>query len=151
MPSRRELLAAAAALPPVLAEAQYKPRVFSRSELDLVRDLAETIIPRTDTPGAADANVHLYIDRALSNRPADAVAAFRDSLKEAGEALKKGQTPTAFLTALSDAKAPFFKQLKDLTIEGYYSSKEGLATELGWHGYTALPEFKGCTHPEHKG
>jgi len=25
----------------------------------------------------------------------------------------------------------FFKQLKDLTIDGYYTSKEGLAGELG--------------------
>ncbi len=67
------------------------------------------------------------------------------------QALQSGQSPTALLTELSAAKAPFFKQLKDLTVDGYYTSKEGLAGELGWHGYTALAEFKGCTHEEHQG
>jgi hypothetical protein len=41
--------------------------------------------------------------------------------------------------------------IKDLTIDGYYSSLEGLVGELGWKGNTYLPEFKGCTHPEHQG
>jgi hypothetical protein len=156
MPSRRDLLAGAAAFP-VLAEAQqskaaeeYKPRLFSPAELELIRDLAETIVPRTDTPGAADAKVHLHIDRALSTKPAEA-AEFRKGLAAAALALKGGQSHTALLTELNSAKAPFFKQLKELTIDGYYTSKEGLATELGWHGYTALAEFKGCTHKEHQG
>jgi hypothetical protein len=35
-------------------------------------------------------------------------------------------------------------------VDGYYSSKERQADELGWHGNTFLTEFKGCTHPEHQ-
>jgi hypothetical protein len=157
MPSRRDLLAAAAAaLPPVLSEAQttapaYSPRVFSSAELDLIRGLAEAILPRTDTPGAADAHVHLYIDRAFSNRPPAETATFRRGLEAAGRELAQGKSHAAILTGLQTARSPFFKQLKDLTIDGYYTSKEGLAVELGWHGYTASPEFKGCTHKEHQG
>lgn len=159
MPSRRDLLAGAAALP-VLGQAQatpatdppaYQPKLFRPAELELIAQLADTIIPPTDTPGAASAKVHLFIDRALSMRPAAEAASFRKGLAAAGAALKKGKTTTELLTALSAARDPFFKQLKDLTIDGYYTSKEGLAGELGWHGYTALAEFKGCTHPEHKG
>jgi hypothetical protein len=41
--------------------------------------------------------------------------------------------------------------MKDMTIDRYYSSREGLSQELGWHGNTYLTEFKGCTHPEHQG
>lgn len=149
MPTRRDVLAAGAALPPVLAEAQT--RLLSPAELDLVRDLTEAIIPRTDTPGAADAGVPLYIDRVLRNRPPAETAAFRKALAAAARERKAGRSPTEILTALHDAKSPFFKQLKDLTIDGYYTSKEGLAGELGWHGYTAQAEFKGCTHDEHKG
>jgi hypothetical protein len=140
MPSRRDLLASVAALP-VLGQAQstaapeYKPRLFSPTELDLIRDLADTIIPRTDTPGAADAKA----------------AAFRRGLAAAAASVKSGKSTTALLTELTAAKSPFFKQLKDLTIDGYYSSKEGLATELGWHGQVAVSEFKGCTHKEHQG
>jgi Gluconate 2-dehydrogenase subunit 3 len=44
----------------------------------------------------------------------------------------------------------FFRLIKDLTIDGYYSSRSGLVEELGWHGNTFLSEFKGCTHPEHQ-
>ena len=148
MPTRRDLLAAAAALPPVLAETQT--HLFSIAELTLIRDLADTIIPRTDTPGAADAKVELHIDRAMKSRPATEVAGFRRGLKGAAAALKKGKSHTALLTELSTAQSPFFRQLKDLTIDGYYTSKEGLAGELGWHGYTAQAEFKGCTHKEHQ-
>jgi Gluconate 2-dehydrogenase subunit 3 len=45
---------------------------------------------------------------------------------------------------------PFFRTMKDMTVDAYYTSREGLAEELGWHGNTFLPEFKGCTHPEHQ-
>lgn len=155
MPTRRDVLAGAAALP-ILGQAQsttpaYKPRVFSARELELIRDLADTIIPRTDTPGAADANVQLQIDRAMSGRPAAELAGFRRGLASAAKAVKGGKSHTEVLTELSAAKAPFFRQLKDLTIDGYYASKEGLMEELGWHGNTAVAEFKGCTHKEHQG
>jgi Gluconate 2-dehydrogenase subunit 3 len=154
MPSRRDVLAGAAALP-ILAQAQtpvaYKPRVFSAAELTLVRGLADTIIPRTETPGAADAQVQLHIDRSLSTRPPAELTAFRTGLAAVATAVEQGKSHTEILTSLSAAKDPFFKQLKDLTIDGYYSSKEGLAQELGWHGQVALAEFKGCTHKEHQG
>ena len=154
MPTRRDLLAGAAALP-ILGEAQsmpeYKARVFSSAELDLIRDLAETIIPRTETPGAADAKVQLHIDRAMSGRPRAEWAEFRRGLAGVTKALKLGKSHTEILTGLSAAKAPFFRRIKEMTIDGYYASKEGLATELGWHGYTVVPAFKGCTHKEHQG
>ncbi len=151
MPSRRDLLAAAAL--PVLSEAQsttapYTPRVFKPAELDLIRDLADVIIPRTDTPGAADAKVQLAIDRVFSSRPAADVAKFRAALTAA---TASGGAPRDVIARLHAQGDPLFKQLKDLTIDAYYASREGLAQELGWHGYTALAEFKGCTHPEHQG
>ncbi|MCC6539635.1 MAG: gluconate 2-dehydrogenase subunit 3 family protein [Bryobacterales bacterium] len=153
MPSRRDLLATAAALP-VLGEAQtaapaaYTPRVFTAAELDLIRDLADVILPRTDTPGAADAKVHLAIDRVFSGRPAADVAKFRAAL---AAATRDGAPAGSVIARLHAQRDPFFKQLKDLTIDAYYTSREGLAQELGWHGYVALPEFKGCTHKEHQG
>jgi hypothetical protein len=47
--------------------------------------------------------------------------------------------------------ARFFKLVKDAAIDAYYSTREGLVTELGWNFNTFLPEFKGCTHKEHQG
>ncbi len=44
----------------------------------------------------------------------------------------------------------FFKAIKNLTIDGYYTSKIGIHQELGYQGNTYVKEFKGCTHPEHQ-
>ena len=55
-----------------------------------------------------------------------------------------------FISAEKSALGRFFKLAKDLTIEGYYTSKPGLTVELGGNANTFLPEFKGCTHPEHQ-
>jgi hypothetical protein len=50
----------------------------------------------------------------------------------------------------ANEKDPFVRMIKGMTIDGYYTSQEGLVQELGWHGNTFLTEFKGCTHPEHQ-
>jgi hypothetical protein len=41
-----------------------------------------------------------------------------------------------------------FKAIKNMTIDGYYTSKIGIDQELQYKGNTYLKEFKGCTHPE---
>lgn len=156
MTTRRQVLGTAVSLPvlgqthnhaPQPAVTPSSPKVFTEDELALIRDLVDTIIPRTDTPGAADAAVHLFIDRYYSLNP-QTLAEFRQGLRLASSARRRGRDFTAILTDLQGH--PFFKLLKDLTIDGYYTSREGLAVELGWKGYTPLPEFKGCTHPEHQ-
>jgi hypothetical protein len=59
----------------------------------------------------------------------------------------------AMLQALSTdpdtAKSGFFKTIKDLTIDGYYSSEDGLVKELDFKGNTFRASFPGCTHPQH--
>jgi len=41
-------------------------------------------------------------------------------------------------------------QLKLMTINGYYTSATGIHKDLQYKGNTALPDYYGCTHPEHK-
>jgi len=113
----------------------YTTRVFSPDEMKRVAMLVDLIIPRTDTPGATDAHVPEFIDRKLSLDAA---------LKERFLAGLR-----SFDGDLKDSD-PFSKLLKGLTVDGYYTSKEGLTQELGWHGNTFLAEFEGCTHPEHQ-
>ena len=43
----------------------YSPKFFSPGEMELVATLGELILPRTDTPGAREAGVVFFIDRAL--------------------------------------------------------------------------------------
>ncbi|MBL8173982.1 MAG: gluconate 2-dehydrogenase subunit 3 family protein [Bryobacterales bacterium] len=167
MPSRRKILqgaAGAAAVFPVLGEphqhggasggsaAAYKPKWATAAEMKLMAELADIIIPRTETPGASDAKVQEFIDYTLSSD-----AKRRDEVR-AGLQWFAGLAAAGRVDALRKAdRSPrtkegrFFRLFKDLTIDGYYASREGLVTELGWSGNTYLPEFKGCTHPEHKG
>ena len=140
--TRREVIAVAAALPVAAQHEQhtevgaaYTLKVFSPEERERVAALVDQIIPRTETPGASDAHVPEFIDRKLSLDPA---------LKERFLAGFH-----AFDGVLKDGD-PFSKLLKDLTVDGYYTSKEGLTQELGWHGNTFLTEFKGCTHADHQ-
>ena len=144
MSTRRELLLTIAAALPAAAQHEhpdtsapeaYTTRVFSADEMKRVAALVDLIIPRTDTPGASDAHVPEFIDRKLSLDPA-LKERFLNGLRAFDGELKDGD--------------PFSKLLKDLTVDGYYTSKEGLTQELGWHGNTFLTEFKGCTHADHE-
>jgi gluconate 2-dehydrogenase gamma chain len=147
-PTRRDVLVTIAAFAAPTAEAQAS--FLTAAELASLTVLVDTIIPRTDTPGAADAGVPAYINRRLA---ADAPLAqrFRTGMKElegAGWAALSAAQRTELLQSRQDD--PFFRLVKGMTVDGYYSSKEGLGGELGWHGNTYLTEFKGCTHPEHQ-
>jgi hypothetical protein len=44
----------------------------------------------------------------------------------------------------------FFVAVKELAIEAFYLSAVGKKS-LGYKGDTAVSDFPGCTHPEHKG
>lgn len=144
--TRRDLLrsiAAAATVLPAAAQHEHREvaagaytlRVFSPEEMKRVAALVDAIIPRTDTPGAVDAHVPEFIDRKLS-LDAELQERFLTGLR-------------GFDGVLTE-QDPFAKLLKDMTIDGYYTSKEGLTEELGWHGNTFLTEFKGCTHADHQ-
>jgi len=44
----------------------WKPAFLDTDQVNLIAELAETIIPKTDTPGAKDALVHRFIDSQLA-------------------------------------------------------------------------------------
>jgi hypothetical protein len=43
----------------------------------------------------------------------------------------------------------FFRLIKNLTADGYYTSRVGLLEELGYAGNTMLARFPACSVPEH--
>ena len=135
--------------------AVYQPKFFTKDEFETMAVLVDLIIPRTDTPGARDANVHGIIDASV--RPAQR-AAWREGLKWVASQRLTSLPQDRQIAVLQKAStekdtagARFFRLLKGATIDGYYSTREGLVTELGWNFNTFLPEFRGCTHPEHQG
>jgi hypothetical protein len=56
--------------------------------------------------------------------------------------------PSASRTPADDVPVRFFRVLKNLTADGYYTSRVGLLDELGYKGNGALPAFPSCAVPE---
>lgn len=165
MSSRRDLLQIGAALTATAAGAQEhshpsdketapakkQARFFKPAEMDLLAKLVDHIIPRSDTPGAADAQVHYYIDWQCFTSPRRG-AQLRKDLAWIQKQKFTNSDQVALLTSWSKSTGEprrVFQTIKDLTIDGYYGTKEGLQLELGWNANTFVREFKGCTHKEH--
>jgi gluconate 2-dehydrogenase gamma chain len=152
--------------------APFSPRFFEPNEYRSVEILTELIIPSDDTAGAKEAQVARYIDFVVS-----AAAEFKPSLQhewkqglELLDRLSQDKYQGAFhevstadqqavLMAMSlperepAASHPgfaFYSLVKDMTVEGFYTSRVGLIDVLGYKGLAILSEFPGCTHPEHQ-
>jgi hypothetical protein len=142
--------------------AATEPRFFSPAQLLVVSRLTDLIIPPTDSPGAAAAGVPAYIDLVV-NEDTKLQATFRDGLPRL-DAMSKAKFATSsflqlsepqqieILTALSEAAGSdgdFFHAIKNLTADGYYTSRIGLMQELGYNGDAVLAAFPESRIPEH--
>ncbi len=154
---------------PASASQELKPRFLDAHQDETVAALCELIIPETDTPGAKAARVNRFIDGVLAEAGEAERREFARGLRfmdgrsdELFGADFKGARPdqqTALLTILSSEKnrafedeigRDFFRAIKALAVNGYYSSEVGVRQELGDDGQMFFREFKGCTHPEHR-
>jgi hypothetical protein len=136
-----------------IANAPKKIYLLKPDEMKLAERLADLIIPRSDTPGAVDAGVTHFMDWTASKDTSIAkrLRAGLAQLKAKKFLELKPEAQVAMLQDMETKNDPFFKLIKDLTVDGFYSSKEGLMQDLGWNANTYVREFKGCTHPEHQG
>jgi len=157
------------AVAPKAAETVAKaPAFFNKQQYATITELASLIIPTDETPGAREAKVNEYIDLIVGESPFDLQKVFLDGLAWLDKASKdrhkknfvnlSNAQQVGLLTEISKIKNPapneatqakFFKAIKDMTIDGFYTSKIGIE-ELGYVGNTVLDEFPGCTHPEHQ-
>ena len=155
-PTRRDALVTIAALA-AASTAEAQTSFLSPAELGWLKSFVDTVIPRTETPGASDAGVPAFIDRRLAANP-KLTELFRSGMKALDDDARarfgaafpalRPEDQVALLTPRQED--PFFVAMKGLTVDGYYTSEVGLKQELGWHGNTFLTEFKGCDHPEHQ-
>ena len=144
------------------AAAQWAPLLFDDHQNDTVIALSELIIPATDTPGAKAAKVNEYIDLMLHDVEPDRGHAFLKGLGWLdGHAIDMHGVPfvsldesrqVAILESLEESAdadlapgARFFASVKRLTIQGYYTSRIGIA-ELNKHG---VPATFACEHENH--
>ncbi|GAC1615507.1 MAG: lactose 3-dehydrogenase subunit gamma LacC [Vulcanimicrobiaceae bacterium] len=142
----------------------FTPKFLTAAELATVSRIADLIIPPTDTPGAVAAGVPQYIDTVLV-ASVEMQKRYREGIAWTDQAssAKHGKpfvqlTETQQIELLTPLSAAvdkdqvksvgeqFFRAIKSMTADGYYTSQAGLVQELGYKGNVALAEFPPCTH-----
>lgn len=136
-----------------------KGKIFSSQEMATLKEVCQTVIPKTETAGAGDVDVHGFIDNQLFHcfgtreqkqigkllRDIDSVAEETDKMlfvdlpsdKKLSllDRLDRGVLP------FSSSQKAVFRSLKPLIVFGYYTSEVGATKELT---YLAFPgEYKG--------
>jgi gluconate 2-dehydrogenase gamma chain len=135
---------------------------FTDEQRRMIEQLAELIIPRTETPGAIEAGVPVFIDQIVSswytavergifleglasldsfcqhNWSERFVTAAPErqtqALQHADQSARAyEQNPARPIRAAPDEHSPFFYKLKLLTVLGYYTSEVGATQELSYN------------------
>lgn len=155
------------------ADLTFVPRFFNEDQAQLISALSETILPRTNTPGAIDAGVPGFIDDVVGTvYSAEQQKVFTDGLA-ALAITAKSEIGSDFIDATPEQQLafvkkqnsdvlsgnnasqsegwwaagggktkPFFLELKELTILGFFTSEAGATQVLQ---YKQVPgPFKGC-------
>jgi hypothetical protein len=127
------------------------PSLFSASDIALLDEIADTIIPRTDTPGAKDAGVGAFMARMVDNTyfpsEQDAFRRGLDELRDRHGFLRlDSQERTALLTRIDAEARRFirvsgqpphpFTLIKQLALHGFFTSEVGSKEVLR---YVATP------------
>lgn len=137
--------------------------VLNKKQADILADVTERIIPRTDTPGANDALVHRTIDQFMRDNVSEEDAgAFANGLMRFDEVARDvhGKRFTSLtdeqqdevLNAVADEGGDenIFEAVKALTIPAFFTSEIGAKEVLkfdpipgGWQACIPLSEVGG--------
>ncbi len=139
----------------------WKPEFLSEDQAAIVSEVAERILPKTDTPGAKDAGVPEFIDLMLKDiyteeekqnfiaginqLEADSESQYGDSFVEL-EPQQQDELLKKYAAQMSEQsngeKKPFFAEMKELTLLGFFTSEVGATQFLN---YVAVPgSYNGC-------
>jgi Gluconate 2-dehydrogenase subunit 3 len=139
------------------APAAYTLRFFTEEESHLLDQLMEMIIPADDhSPGAHEAGTNLFADLMVATSDAAVKKQWRDGIRLIREEAAGSSLAEALHKAAANEENPttdlerFFVLLKQLTVNGYYTSATGIHKEMEYVGNTYLVAFPECTHPEHQ-
>ena len=136
------------------AAGDYRLRFFTEEEESLTDKLMEMIIPADKhSPGAHAAKVSLFADLMVATSSDDAKTEWRKGLRSMQAEAVHSSLSAALAKAAKHEGNPrtelerFFKTLKEMTVNGYYTSAIGIHQDLRYQGNTYLPSFPGCTIP----
>lgn len=140
-------------------------RFLTPAEYKFVDELTETIIPAdSHSGGAKAAQVVAYVDQVLRESLDETRRTnFREGLRlvdamishRSGKSFVESspEERIAILTVLSNnisselPEARFFREIRQLAIRGYYTSKIGIHDDLDYRGNRMLDEYVGCDDP----
>ena len=106
----------------------YTPEFFTEDQAALVSELAEILLPRTDTPGAKDAGVPAFIDGMLKEvYTRDQQAVFMKGLAEFD-----AKAQAAFGSSFADGKPEDRLALVSKVHEEAMAGRTGGGTSGGW-------------------
>ncbi len=144
--------------------ADWTPTTLSQNEVDMLAEICETILPKTDTPGAKDALCHRYIDEMLTHfYTKEEKEYYRASLKAFNEkakdkfskafvALNENEREEILALLAAEAKEykdetgkkpHIFKAVQSATVSGYFTSEVG--AKGGLCQFLPVPgPYQGC-------
>lgn len=131
----------------------WQPQFFSTHQATVIGELAETILPKTKTPGAKDLKLDQFIDHLIKKILSHADQQLFLAGMEAFETACKEMNGKSFMNCSSDQRnklltkleqetakvpgsiwgfslekdarpVPFYRRVKDMTLLGYFTSKE---------------------------
>ncbi len=149
----------------------WVPKFLSKDQAVLTGELANCIIPPTETPGALDVGVDTFIDLILAEAypetdqkvfldglaaietESDALAGksfIKLSAEQKHEILQNLENEAFEIQTMGRGGKHFFYMLKELTLLGYFTSEEGMKQNFD---YNPVPgNYETCTplNPEDK-
>jgi hypothetical protein len=136
----------------------YQYRFFTPEEVKLLDAVMEKIIPADEhSPGAHEAKVVEFADLMVSSGSDLIKQDWRSGVRLLAAEIQRSGADD-WLQAVAEREHDpqtvldiFFQALKQMTINGYYTSAIGIHQELQYQGNTYVAVFTGCDHPEHKG
>ena len=135
----------------------YTLQFFSEEESRILDQLMEMIIPADDhSPGAHEARANLFADLMVATSDDSVKKQWRDGIGLIREAAMGSSLAEALRRAAVNEENPttdlerFFVMLKQMTVNGYYTSATGIHQEMEYVGNAYLGAFPSCTHPEHQ-
>jgi glucoside 3-dehydrogenase (cytochrome c) hitch-hiker subunit len=115
------------------------PNELSKAHLALVRAIADTIIPRTDTPGATDVGVHKFVDVIVNEYLTDTERTAALAGLDAIDARVRTESNVAFAELSAEKRSAMidsfekgdrnvepsrtYWRLKGLVVHGYFTSE----------------------------
>jgi len=144
------------AAPAAPAATAYTLQFFSEEESGLLDQLMEMIIPADDhSPGAHEAGTNLFADLMVATSGDAVKQQWQDGIRLIRVEATGSSLAEALRRAAANEENPktdlerFFVLLKQMTVNGYYTSATGIHKDMEYVGNTYLAAFPECAHPEH--